>query len=133
MVASCSASSPISLTQWFWFGIICAHLQNPNLFWLCVSYHILYLCSGEEHPSHGPQEDHRRRDPKIWQPSSSLKRSDDKYSPKLTFISGRIEQQRQAKYPKSITKFFDHNRTMVRERTNLKYPGTMTVLPQKEK
>jgi len=79
-----------------------------------VSYHILYLCSGEEHLSGGPQEDHTRMDPSIWQLSFSLKRF-DKYTLKLTFISGRIKQERQAKYTKSITKFFDHIKTIVRE------------------
>lgn len=95
MVAS---SSPVSLT----FGIIYAQLQNQNLFWLCVSYHILYLCSGEEHLSGDPQEDHTRIDPKIWQLCSSLKRCEIK-----TPWSGRIkQQQQQTSYIKSITKCF---------------------------
>ncbi|NXP40729.1 SPCS2 peptidase, partial [Leiothrix lutea] len=51
----------------------------------------------------------------VWHPPPSLKRFDDKYTLKLTFISGKTKQQREAEFTKSIATPPHNNGTLVME------------------
>lgn len=100
------------------FWKLCPYSEDEgewNFFHLCMVTVVLGFPPGSSSPASSAQfgQSHSKLDlrPLFFCPS----RFDDKYTLKLTFISGKTKQQREAEFTKSIAKFFDNNGTLVME------------------
>lgn len=123
----CLTICTISIVALIWDDCICTLFQSPSLFWLCASYHILYVQEKSIFLM-AHRKDPTGMEPDIWQLSSSLKGSVTN-----TSSSSWPSSMEKAKVGSQIRQVFCTQWDTSHGNMSIKHPGSMTFSPQKQK